>query len=113
MRRWTIRLSGPAERDFADILIWSRERFGAQQAKTYGRTLIAALTALEAGPDQPGIRRRDDISPNLRSLHVARRNRRGRHFILFRATETGQIQVVRILHDAMDLARHIPDPAED
>lgn len=47
------------------------------------------------------------------SLHVARRNRRGRHFILFRATEAGQIQVVRILHDAMDLARHIPDPAED
>jgi toxin ParE1/3/4 len=34
--------------------------------------------------------------------------RRGRHFIMYRAASGNVIEVVRILHDAMDLARHIP-----
>jgi toxin ParE1/3/4 len=51
---------------------------------------------------------REEIRPNIRTLHVARHGRRGRHFIMYRAALDHVIEVVRILHDAMDLARHLP-----
>jgi toxin ParE1/3/4 len=38
---------------------------------------------------------------------VAREGRRGRHFVLFRAGPEQTIEVLRILHDAMDLSRHL------
>jgi len=65
-----------------------------------------------AGPDVLGSRARDDISPGLRTLDVARRGRRGRHFLLYRATADLEIEILRILHDAMELRRHLP-PAEN
>ena len=43
-------------------------------------------------------------------LHVARRGRQGRHFVLYRAdsqAETPVIDVLRLLHDSMDLPRHV------
>jgi toxin ParE1/3/4 len=43
-------------------------------------------------------------------LHVARRGRRGRHFLLYRAAEGQIIEIGRILHDQMDLQRHFPFP---
>lgn len=106
--RWRIRLGDEAERDFAHILKTTHEKFGARQLEVYKVTLIDALVALEAGPDLLGSVARDEISPNLRTLHVARKGRRGRHFIMYRATSGHVIEVVRILYDGMDLARHIP-----
>jgi hypothetical protein len=48
-----------------------------------------------------------DIGANLHTLHVGPR---GRHIILFRTAHMpgGAIDVLRILHDAMDFARHLP-----
>jgi len=74
----------------------------------YRRTLVAALTSLHDGPYLPDSAARDEIQPGLRSLHVARRGRRGRHFVLYRTDDVGTIEIVRILHDTMDLARHLP-----
>ncbi len=74
----------------------------------YRETLIDALKALATGPAVPGSIARDAIQAGLRSLHVARHGRTGRHFILYRATTDDTIEVVRILHDTMDLARHVP-----
>jgi toxin ParE1/3/4 len=105
---WRLRLGVEAERDFVRILQNTKEKFGARQLGVYRETLLAALSALEAGPDAPGSVARDEILPKLRTLHVARNGRRGRHFILYRAAPGQVIEIVRILHDAMDLARHLP-----
>ena len=64
--------------------------------------------ALSEGPNVPGSLERDEIADGLRSLHVARQGRRGRHFVIYRAAGDDTIEVVRILHDAMDIARHVP-----
>jgi len=109
--RWRIRLSVAAEQDLVVLLRWTAEVFGVRQAQVYRDTVIAALAALGDGPDVPGSRARDEILPGLRTLHVARSGRRGRHFVLYRLSDADSIEVVRILHDAMDLARHVP--AED
>jgi toxin ParE1/3/4 len=84
------------------------DNFGERQASIDKVKLTGAIAGLESGPDAPGSVSRDEILPNLRSLHVARHRRGGRHFIMYRTTTGQVIEVVRILHDAMDLARHIP-----
>ena len=106
---WKIRLGAEAENDFARILKDTKETFGPQQAEIYKQTLVDSLFALGGeGPNILGSTARYEILPNLRTLHVARRGRRGRHFIMYRAGEGNVIDVIRILYDAMDLARHIP-----
>jgi len=106
--RWKVRVGVEAEKDFVRILKYTADTFGERQASIYKAKLTDAIAALESGPDAPGSVSRDEILPNLRCLHVARHRREGRHFIIYRATTGQVIEVVRILHDAMDLARHIP-----
>src|SRR5262245_47327139 len=111
--RWRVRLGAVAELDFANILRWTAENFGARQAGIYRDTLLAAIRELANGPDVVGSKVRDDIIPGLRTLHVARHGRRGRHFLLFRVTEGRIIEIGRILHDQMDLQRHVPFPRDE
>ena len=108
-RRWRIRLSQPAEHDFVAILEWTAEQFGRRQASAYRETLIGSLIALADDPFAPDSRSREDVQPGLRSLHVARQGRRGRYLILYRTTAPRTIDIVRILHDSMDVGRHLPD----
>jgi toxin ParE1/3/4 len=112
-RNWRARLSTAAERDFASILEWTNERFGARQAGLYRDALEEGIRTLRNGPDVPGARRRDDIIAGAWSLHIARNRRRGRHLLLYRVTGENTIEIVRILHDSMDTARHLPRQEDD
>jgi toxin ParE1/3/4 len=106
--KWRVRLSASAELDFANILKWTTENFGARQSRIYRDTLVQAIGDLASGPDVAGSKVRDDIMPGLRMLHVARHGRRGRHFLLYRVGRGSVIEISRILHDGMDLQRHLP-----
>jgi toxin ParE1/3/4 len=110
MGPWTVRLTAAAERDFEGIVAWTIEHFGVAQALVYAETLSNALEALGENPMLAEAQHRDTILKGLRSLHIARRGRKGRHFILFRIAEGGAnvVEVLRVLHDAMDLQRHLP-----
>ncbi|WP_349321974.1 type II toxin-antitoxin system RelE/ParE family toxin [Asticcacaulis sp. MM231] len=108
MTKWRIRLSFEAEADFARILTYTQDTFGGGQARLYQDILTDALESLTEGPDVLGSVERGDILPNLRSLHIARRGKSARHFIMYRAKDEPFIEVLRILHDAMNLAQHIP-----
>ena len=108
---WTVRLAAAAEADYLQILRWTAENFGSAQARVYAETLASALKTLAAGPHILGVKERPEIGSNIRTLHVARNGRKGRHFIMFRvggAEEENQIDVLRLLHDSMDLERHLP-----
>ena len=114
-RSRTVRLTAAAESDFEEILRWTVSRFGERQARIYAATISAALNDLAADPKIVGAKQRDDILKGLFTLHVARKRRKGRHFIMFRlqhAPDCDVIEVLRLLHDAMDLPRHLP-PAEE
>ncbi len=109
--RWTVRLSATAETDYRQILSWTLQNFGVTQAKDYAAVLTTALQSLCAGPSIIGVKAREEIGANIWTLHVARQGRRGRHFILFRVTRLQGHQVIdvlRLLHDSMDLQRHLP-----
>lgn len=110
-RIWTIRLAAAAEKDFREILRWTVENFGRGQARTYARTLSNALHDLALGPSIMGTRPREDIGLGIHTLHVARKGRKGRHFVVFRVAPSRSEQVIdvlRLLHDSMDLRRHLP-----
>ena len=107
--RWRVRLTAAAESDFSNILRWTSERFGESQARRYAETLKAALRTLKKGPLVPGSRERNEIGASLMTLHVARGGRRGRHLVVYRIASLAvppRIDVLRLLHDSMDLSRH-------
>jgi toxin ParE1/3/4 len=63
-RKWRVRLGAAAELDFANIVKWTTENFGARQSRVYQKTLgVAPKTTIE---------------------------------------------IIRILHDRLDLQRHLP-----
>ena len=112
-RKWRVRLGAAAELDFANILKWTTENFGERQSRNYRDTLVQAIGELADGPDVAGSKARDEIMPGLRTLHVARRDRHGSHFLMYRAAPNSTIEIVRILHDRMDLRRHVPSAPDE
>ncbi|MBM3568967.1 MAG: type II toxin-antitoxin system RelE/ParE family toxin [Alphaproteobacteria bacterium] len=115
---WVVRFSDAADADLRGIAVWTSAQFGNVQAKAYVAILAAAVDALVDGPTIVGARPRPDIGRNVHSLHAARHGKRARHLVLFSPTMregVATIEVLRILHDAMDLPRHFKigdiDPA--
>ena len=105
---WKIRLGRQAELDYADILRWTTKHFSKVQAQTYSETVSQAIEALTDGPEILGSKQRDEIELGIRTLHVARLGRKGRHIVVFRVDGTQTIDVLRLLHESMDLPRHLP-----
>jgi toxin ParE1/3/4 len=103
---WTVRLTKTAESDYQNIIVWTLGKFGHRQARIYADTLSAALVALTAGPATIGAKERSEVGKGVFTLHVARSGHKGRHFVLFRVgpdNHKRHIEVLRLLHDAMDL----------
>lgn len=105
---WKIRLGRQAELDYADILRWTTKHFSKVQAQAYSETVSQAIEALTDGPEILGSKQRDEIELGIRTLHVARLGRKGRHIVVFRVDGTQTIDVLRLLHESMDLPRHLP-----
>ena len=107
-RAWGVWLTKGAERDFFSILRWTTVQFGMRQARVYETTLRSALKALASGPNALGCQARPELGADVASLHTARQGHKARHIIVFRAHEKmTAIEVLRILHDSMDLAQHM------
>lgn len=104
---WNVRLGRQAEQDYVEIVQWTLKNFGVGQADIYEETLYSSLQALTGGPEIFGAKVRDEIGFGIRTLHVARLGRKGRHFVVFRVGECQSIEVLRVLHDSMDLLRHL------
>lgn len=91
-------LTDEAKDDYQDILLFTRERWGEQQQQPYDDLLDAALIAIRENPKKG--RARQGLPKGYKLYHA------GRHYIAYRI-EQQTIYVARILHDKMDIARHI------
>lgn len=110
------RLSKAAQDDVVDVLAWTHERFGEAGRLRYEGLIVAALRDVASQPDRPGSLARPELGAGVRSWHLRlSRNhcepgmaavRRPRHFLVYRA-EPGHVVVARLLHDAMELGRHM------
>jgi toxin ParE1/3/4 len=84
-----------AVRDLDQIWTWTADRWGAAQAERYLHAIRDACTAL-AGGEHTGTDA-SDIRPGYRKA------RSGRHLVFFRRLPDGTVEVVRILHQRMDI----------
>jgi toxin ParE1/3/4 len=109
-RQRRIVLSRLAETDLAHIAAWTAENFGQRQAEVYIDALLDTIDELSAG-EPARSKARDEIAIGLRTLHMAKRGRQGRHVLVYKSAED-LLMIVRILHDSMEVSRHLPD-AED
>jgi len=110
-----LRVSRAAQADLASILTTSLERWGESGRARYAALLATAIRRAATHPYGPLTKDRTDLAAGLRSFHV--RHVRGEHgvgspvhVLYFRATETGSIEIVRVLHERMDPQRHLDEP---
>ena len=117
------RLADAAQADVINILAWTHEQFGEAARLRYESLIVAALRHVATQPDRPGSVARPELGMGLRSWHLrlcrdhvgtgAEVVRRPRHFLVYR-TEPSVLVVGRVLHDAMELARHLnPDTSRE
>jgi toxin ParE1/3/4 len=90
-----------AVRDMEQIWTWTAGRWGAAQAERYLRRIQDVCAAL-AGGDLPGADA-SDIRPGYRKA------RAGRHLVFFRRQPDASVEVVRILHERMDIGSRLRD----
>ncbi len=110
------RLSDAAQADVINILAWTHEQFGEAARLRYQSLIVAALRDVATQPDRPGSIARPELGARVRSWHLrlsrdhvatdAEMVRRPRHFLVYRP-ESALLVVGRVLHDAMELARHL------
>ena len=91
-------VSPRAQGDIEDIWTYSVAHWGERQAEIYIRLLQAAVDAVASDP-QIGLVC-DDVRPGYRKYRV------GSHMMFYRAAASSVV-VVRILHERMDVERHL------
>ena len=94
-----LKFTKAAVEDLQSIRDYTLETWGESQEATYLKALLAKLRQLLDSPER--FRKRDDLFPGCRIAGE------GKHVILFRVND-GMLEVVRILHSAMDYKRHLP-----
>ena len=106
---YKIRFSKSVTRDIETALAFTRERFGKEQYEIYKQLIRTTLRDLLTDPYRPGARWREELHPAARVYHLSRRGKQARHYFVYRVFEDGTIAMSRMLHDAMDLRRHLPE----
>jgi toxin ParE1/3/4 len=113
---YEVRITASAFADIGDIWTWTVEQFGHSAALRYETLIDQAIADLAEDPTRPAAKERPDLLPGVWLYHLAfsrthvpddQAVKAPRHFILFRHVQPGIIEIIRILHDSRDLARHL------
>ena len=113
-----VRLSKQADSDIFDILTRTYAAFGDDAVLRYELLIVTALSDLAVANRRYGAVIRPELGIGVYSYHLRHSRdrarhlsgivRRPRHFILYRHVLPELIGVGRILHDAMEVDRHLP-----
>jgi toxin ParE1/3/4 len=115
----TVRIAPRARADIAGILAWTRDNFGPRTLARYANLIETAIEQVAADPVIIGSEHRPEIAAHCRTYHLvhARKHagRRGnrirspRHFLLYRVAAGDVVEIGRVLHDSMEMERHLPE----
>lgn len=97
------RLTALAKQDLLSIGRYTQTTWGQEQRNSYLAKIDAAFHLLAIEPQRG--RACDDLLTGYRKYHV------GRHLIFYRQFSEG-VEIVRILHDRMDIEAHFDDEKE-
>ncbi len=112
------RLAAAAQADIVQLLAHTERNFGPAARRRYQALLITALRAIAAEPERIGSIDRPELGEQVRSYHLRHSRdsaqtidgsvRRPRHLLLYRCSSPALIEIGRVLHDAMEVERHLP-----
>lgn len=97
-----VRFTQKAVDDLSDIWTYTAEVWSESQADKYYEMLVAASREVAASPMPLG-RSYEEIMAGLLGF------RTGKHIIFYRETTDDEIEIVRILHERMDLKERIDE----
>lgn len=116
------RLSASAQSDVLGILRWSQEQFGESARVRYQALLASAFRDVSAGPEGIGAKTRPELGTNVFVWHLRSSRHhvppdvgtvhRPRHFLVCRRVDA-VVEIVRVLHDSMELSHHLADEQPD
>lgn len=108
------RISHDAQADIVDILRFTHNRFGDAARRRYQALIGAALEAVATDPQQVGSISREELGAGLRSIHLVTAARcptsvgcSAQALRLLPGCDRPGARVVRVLHDSMELERHL------
>ena len=111
-------LTPAAVADIEAILARTDEPFGSKARVHYEKLLVKAIADLAKTPDRGGSRRRPEIASRAMTYDLqqsddrvsaaAGRVKKTHYFLLYRVRGDGVVEIGRVLHDSMDLDRHLP-----
>jgi toxin ParE1/3/4 len=108
------RVTHAAQADIISILAWSHEHFGEEARKRYEALITTAIRDAAWAGHEAGLMDRPELGDGVFTWHLAQSRSRSpggnvyrpRHLLICR--RDGDMLVVgRVLHDAMDLRRHV------
>lgn len=110
-------LTETARADIAQILRLSAADFGEAARSRYAALIATALGDLLTEPLRPTSVARPELQAGIRTYHLRHCRRRAagslgaikapRHLIVYQTPAPDLVVVVRVLHDAMELERHL------
>jgi toxin ParE1/3/4 len=112
------RVAAAARADIDEILAWTEDHFGDIVRRRYEILLVTSFRDLAADPERTGSISRPELGTGLRSYHLRYSRerartaggliRRPRHLLLYEVMTTGLVGIDRVLHDSMEVERHLP-----
>ena len=90
------RLTNKATEDLDNIWNYTFDEWSERQADEYYTMLIASCEQIAANPNLFG-KRYDEIFDGLRGF------KSGKHLLFYRIVNDGDVEIIRILHERMDL----------
>ena len=118
-----LRIATPAKNDIEDLLAWSEGRFGVAARQRYEALLSRALLDIAEDVSRPDVKGRPELGANVFSYHLifsreraskregraVARLLRPRHLLVGRIAEADFVDILRVLHDSMEVSRHLPE----
>jgi toxin ParE1/3/4 len=117
------RLSATAERDIARLIDHTQERFGEVARRRYRALLATGMRDIAENPDRLVSVGRPELGFGVRSYHLRHSRNRAlaadgivrqpRCILLYCASFPDIIGIGRILHESMEIERHLPNQYGD
>jgi plasmid stabilization system protein ParE len=93
------------ETDIVEALRTSLQDFGGRQSERYAQAIEDTFEHLRTFPNAGQVY---EPEPRYRVVPISRRGLRARHWFLYAVEDDGTVLVLRLLHDRMEVVRHIP-----
>src|SRR3954462_8524682 len=96
-----------ARADIVDVLKYTRERGGKEQAREYRNLIREALSAIAAEPQLGKVR---GSRPGILSHHIEQPGRNARYILFYGVPRAGALELVGCLHDSRAFDQHLQAP---